>query len=86
LVALFCIFLRGDLERFVQLARCLHRHWLSTRPVDLGLTETQFVDAVAFAPRTRPDRYTILEHLALSADDLRTRLGDYVDALREHLG
>ncbi|PMR62272.1 3-dehydroquinate synthase [Verrucosispora sp. ts21] len=84
--SLFCTFLRGDLERFGQLARCLHRHGLSTRPSELGLTDEQFVEAVAFAPRTRPDRYTILEHLALSADDLRTRLGDYVDALREHLG
>ncbi|BCJ59543.1 iron-containing alcohol dehydrogenase family protein [Micromonospora endophytica] len=84
--ALFCTFLRDDLERFGQLARCLHRHGLSTRPGDLGLTDEQFVEAVAFAPNTRPDRYTILEHLALSADDLRTRLRDYDDALREHLG
>ncbi len=73
-------------SRFGQLARCLHRHGLATRPGDLGLTDEQFVEAVAFAPHTRPDRYTILEHLALPADDLRTRLGDYVDALREHLG
>ncbi|MDM4721800.1 iron-containing alcohol dehydrogenase family protein [Micromonospora sp. WMMA1363] len=84
--ALFCTWLRGDVERFGQLARCLHRHGLATRPADVGLTDEQFVEAVRFAPRTRPDRYTILEHLALPADDLRNRLGDQLDALRDHCG
>jgi glycerol-1-phosphate dehydrogenase [NAD(P)+] len=36
------------------------------------------------APRTRPDRYTILEHLALSPDDVRERLADYAGALVRH--
>ncbi|MFI6264317.1 iron-containing alcohol dehydrogenase family protein [Micromonospora sp. NPDC051006] len=84
--ALFCTFLRGDPERFSQLARCLRRHGLAVTPAELGLTDDQFVEAVHYAPGTRPDRYTILEHLSLSADGLRTRLGDYVDALRDHLG
>lgn len=83
--ALFCTWLRGDRDRFGQLARCLHRHGLATRPADLGLTDEQFVTAVHFAPRTRPDRYTILEHLTLSTDDLRARLGDCIDAVSEHL-
>ncbi|MBO4205135.1 iron-containing alcohol dehydrogenase family protein [Micromonospora echinofusca] len=83
--ALFCTWLRGDLERFGQLARCLHRHGLATTPAELGLSDDQFVEAVEFAPQTRPDRYTILEHLALSASEVRTRLADYAGALRDHL-
>ncbi|HEX7746249.1 MAG TPA: iron-containing alcohol dehydrogenase family protein [Micromonosporaceae bacterium] len=83
--ALFCTFLRDDLERFGQLARCLHRHGLATRPADLGLTDDQFAEAVAYAPRTRPDRYTILEHLDLRRAEIRDRLADYGDALGYHL-
>jgi glycerol-1-phosphate dehydrogenase [NAD(P)+] len=41
---------------------------------------------VAYAPRTRPDRYTILEHLDLGADEIAGRLADYAGALRDHLG
>ncbi|MCM0674620.1 iron-containing alcohol dehydrogenase family protein [Micromonospora phytophila] len=84
--ALFCTFLRGDPERFGQLARCLHRHGLATAPADLGLTDDQFVDAVQYAPRTRPDRYTILEHLEMSPTETRERLADYAGAIRDHLG
>jgi glycerol-1-phosphate dehydrogenase [NAD(P)+] len=84
--ALFCTWLRGDLERFDQLARCLHRHGLSTTPAELGLTDEQFVDVVEHAPRTRPDRYTIIEHLALSPADVRARLADYTAALRQVQG
>ncbi|GGM00115.1 MULTISPECIES: iron-containing alcohol dehydrogenase family protein [Micromonospora] len=84
--ALFCTFLRGDLERFGQLARCLHRHGLATTPAELGLTDEQFVEAVQYAPGTRPDRYTILEHLAMPASETRGRLADYAGALRDHLG
>lgn len=83
--ALFCTWLHGDRDRFGQLARCLHRHGLATRPAELGLTNEQFVEAVHFAPQTRPDRHTILEHLALSPDELRSRLADCLDALGEHL-
>ncbi|MBE1486249.1 iron-containing alcohol dehydrogenase family protein [Plantactinospora soyae] len=84
--ALFCTFLRGDLERFGQMASCLQRHGLSTTPAELGLTDAEFVAAVHHAPRTRPDRYTILEHLDLAPDAIGERLANYVDALREHLG
>ncbi|GLY25732.1 iron-containing alcohol dehydrogenase family protein [Micromonospora sp. NBRC 101691] len=83
--ALFCTFLRGEPERFAQLARCLHRHGLATDPAGLGLTDDQFVEAVQYAPRTRPDRYTILEHLAMSPTETRRRLADYAGALRDHL-
>ncbi|MFI6823701.1 iron-containing alcohol dehydrogenase family protein [Micromonospora sp. NPDC050187] len=83
--ALFCTFLRDEPERFAQLAGCLHRHGLAVDPAGLGLTDDQFVEAVQYAPRTRPDRYTILEHLAMSPTETRQRLADYAGALRDHL-
>ncbi|SCL15504.1 iron-containing alcohol dehydrogenase family protein [Micromonospora inyonensis] len=83
--ALFCTFLRDEPERFAQLAGCLHRHGLAVDPAGLGLTDEQFVEAVQYAPRTRPDRYTILEHLAMSPTETRERLADYAGALRDHL-
>ena len=81
--ALFCTFLRGDERRFAQMSACLGRHRLPRLPADVGLTDEQFVDAVAFAPRTRPDRYTILEHLAMSPDEIRRKLADYADAVSD---
>jgi len=79
--ALFCTFLRGDERRFTQMAGCLARHRLPRTPADVGLSVEQFVEVVEFAPRTRPDRYTILEHLAMSPEEIRRKLGDYVDAI-----
>jgi glycerol-1-phosphate dehydrogenase [NAD(P)+] len=82
--ALFCTFLRGDERRFAQMADCLGRHRLPRTPADVGLKADQFVEVVAFAPRTRPDRYTILEHLAMTPDETRRKLADYVDAVSDH--
>jgi glycerol-1-phosphate dehydrogenase [NAD(P)+] len=79
--ALFCTFLRGDEQRFAQMAGCLSRHRLPRTAADLGLTADQFVEVVDFAPRTRPDRYTILEHLALSPAEIRRKLAEYDDAV-----
>lgn len=82
--ALFCTFLRGDTERFRQLAAFLARHRLPTRPGDLGLTVAQFVEVVAHAPRTRPDRYTILEHLDLNQAALTDRVSTFDGAVAGH--
>jgi glycerol-1-phosphate dehydrogenase [NAD(P)+] len=79
--ALFCTFLRGDERRFGQMADCLERHQLPRSPSDVGLTAEQFARAVEFAPRTRPDRYTILEHLAMTPDETLQRLTEYENAL-----
>ncbi|MGE5826892.1 MAG: iron-containing alcohol dehydrogenase family protein [Micromonosporaceae bacterium] len=79
--ALFCTFLRADIGRFEQLAACLQRHSLPRTPADLGLTEEQFTAAVRHAPATRPDRYTILEHLDLSADEAAARVKEYAARL-----
>jgi glycerol-1-phosphate dehydrogenase [NAD(P)+] len=81
--ALFCTYLRGDERRFAQMSDCLARHNLPRIPADVGLDADQFVEVVEFAPRTRPDRYTILEHLAMSPDEIRRKLADYVDAVAD---
>lgn len=38
---------------------------LPTHPQDLGLSLDQLAEALVYAPRTRPGRYTILEHLKI---------------------
>ncbi|GAA4940879.1 iron-containing alcohol dehydrogenase family protein [Actinoplanes utahensis] len=79
--ALFCTFLRGDEPRFRQMAACLARHQLPRTPSDVGLDAEQFARVVQFAPRTRPDRYTILEHLAMTPEQIRQKLAEYDDVL-----
>jgi glycerol-1-phosphate dehydrogenase [NAD(P)+] len=78
--ALFAAFLRGD-DFFGPLGDALRRHGVARVPGDLGLTEEQFAAAVAEAPRTRPDRYTILERLDLGPDEIRVRVRSFGDAL-----
>ena len=48
-------------------------------PEDLGLTAAQFSAVVAHAPTTRPDRFTILEHLDMAPARVRQRVDDFVD-------
>jgi glycerol-1-phosphate dehydrogenase [NAD(P)+] len=79
--ALFCTFLRGDGDRFAEMSACLARHGLPRRPADLGLTGAQFVEVVEHAPHTRPDRYTILEHLDLGGAALAARVAEFGDAI-----
>ncbi|GGK08975.1 glycerol dehydrogenase [Pilimelia anulata] len=79
--ALICTYLRGESARFAQLARCLRRHGLPRSAADLGVTDELLAEALVRAPATRPDRYTVLEHLELDAPAARARLADYSDAL-----
>ena len=79
--SLFTAFLRGDDAMVAELDACLSHHGLPRMPADLGLTEAQFSEAVHYAPRTRPDRYTILEHLALDEQGVSERVRAYVAAL-----
>jgi glycerol-1-phosphate dehydrogenase [NAD(P)+] len=79
--ALFATYLRQDERRFDELATCLARHELPRTPADLGLDAKQFTTAVLAAPGTRPDRYTILEHLALDEAEAGARVGAFVERL-----
>ena len=78
--ALFASFLRED-GLFEPLGAALRRHGVARVPADLGLDDEQFGAAVAKAPSTRPDRYTILERLELAEDEIRDRVARYVDAV-----
>ncbi len=79
--AAFATFLRGDRELAVELSTFLRRHGLPTTPGDMGLDLDQFTEAVLFAPRTRPGRYTILEHLDLGAAQVTAALRDYLSTV-----
>ena len=78
--ALFAFFLQDDEYHARLVDSCLRRHGLPRLPGDLGLSVEQFAEAVALAPSTRPDRYTILEHLDLDAAGVRTTVQAFVEA------
>ena len=77
--ALFASFLRAD-EIVPRLDAALFRRGVPRLPRDLGLADAEFAAAVAHAPSTRPDRYTILEHLALEENEIRDRVETFVGA------
>ncbi|MBO0829032.1 MAG: iron-containing alcohol dehydrogenase family protein [Streptosporangiales bacterium] len=76
--ALFATWLRGDLRLAAAMRDCLGRHGLPTTPADLALEDRQFACAVAAAPDTRPDRYTILEHVGLDDAAAQRRTAEFV--------
>ncbi|MGH3007687.1 MAG: 3-dehydroquinate synthase, partial [Gaiellaceae bacterium] len=77
--ALFASFLRED-EVLDVLDAALSRHGVPRLPREIGLDEDEFAAAVAHAPTTRPDRYTILEHLDLDDAEIRNRVREFVSA------
>jgi glycerol-1-phosphate dehydrogenase [NAD(P)+] len=79
--AIFCTFLREDERGLAALDACLRRHSLPRLPDDVGLTADQFAQAVVEAPLTRPDRFTILEHLDLAPDDVAKRVDAFIAAV-----
>lgn len=77
--ALFAMHLRG--EDLGAVDACFRRYEVPRVPDDIGLTAEQFAAAVVEAPNTRPDRYTILEHLTLSLDDARRHVDAFCSSL-----
>jgi len=77
--ALFASWLRDD-PLVGALDACLRRYGVPRLPADLGLTEEEFSVAVGRAPSTRPERYTILEHLELGENEIRARVAAFVEA------
>jgi glycerol-1-phosphate dehydrogenase [NAD(P)+] len=78
--SLFTTFLHDDAKLARDIDACLKRHGLPRTPTELGLSEDQFVRAVLHAPETRPDRYTILEHLGLDEKGAREHVRAFLDA------
>jgi glycerol-1-phosphate dehydrogenase [NAD(P)+] len=78
--SLFTTYLHGDERLSGEIDACLTHHGLPRTPGDLGLSEDQFVRALLDAPATRPDRFTVLEHLAMDEGEARTRVRAFADA------
>ncbi|RFS86376.1 iron-containing alcohol dehydrogenase [Actinomadura spongiicola] len=83
--AAFCFHLRAThlgsgKDRLDDILACLARHGLPRLPGDVGLTVEQFAEAVEYAPRTRPGRYTILEFLGLDQGATLKAVEEYVQA------
>jgi glycerol-1-phosphate dehydrogenase [NAD(P)+] len=79
--AMFAAHLQEDTVLVEEMGACLSRHELPRTHRDLGLSDEQFVQAVAYAPSTRPDRYTILEHLDLDEEAILDHVNSYADAV-----
>ncbi|WP_432012516.1 iron-containing alcohol dehydrogenase family protein [Streptomyces cucumeris] len=79
----FAMHLRGAHEESAYMAQVLRRHGLPVLPEEIGFTIDEFVQVVEFAPKTRPGRYTILEHLDLSSDAIRDAYADYAKAVSQ---
>lgn len=79
--ACFAMHLRGARDEALQMATVLRRHGLPVLPDEIGFTTEEFVRAVEYAPQTRPGRFTILEHLNLSTDQIRDAYADYAKAI-----
>ncbi|WP_119580979.1 iron-containing alcohol dehydrogenase family protein [Streptomyces europaeiscabiei] len=77
----FATFLRGNHEVAGQMVEVLRHHGLPVLPGEIGFTVDEFVQVVEFAPQTRPGRYTILEHLELSTDQIKDAYADYAKAI-----
>lgn len=79
--ALFATFVRGDQELFQTMRGCLAKHRLPISPAEIGLTNEEFAQAVYFAPQTRPDRFTLLEHLAMDQNESLAKVNEFIAAL-----
>lgn len=79
--AAFATYLRGEHDFAGLVADRLARHGLPVTARDIGFTDAEFVEAVHYAPQTRPGRFTILEHLDLDPTTIRDAYTDYVKAL-----
>lgn len=80
--AAFAWFLRGDEDHFQATVDCLCRHGLPVLPQDLGFTADEFASLVAYAPRTRPGRFTILEEAALTPEQITATIADFTTQVR----
>lgn len=81
--ALFCAHLRENSDQFSLIDGCLRQHGLPRSPKEIGLTTDQFVAAVELAPTTRPDRFTILESLAMTRAEISDQVEKYIKVVSD---
>ncbi|THV43473.1 iron-containing alcohol dehydrogenase family protein [Glycomyces buryatensis] len=79
--ALFCTWVRGDKVLFAELAAAMKRHGLPRTASELGLSTDELSIAIEYAPRTRPGRYTILEHRELDSVAISRHLAEMMHEL-----
>ncbi|MBM9618074.1 iron-containing alcohol dehydrogenase family protein [Streptomyces zhihengii] len=79
--AAFAMHLRGAHDDARLFADVLRRHGLPVLPQEIGFSTDEFVRAVEYAPQTRPGRFTVLEHLDLSHDQIRDAYADYAKTI-----
>lgn len=79
--AAFAMHLRGARAESRLFADVLRLHGLPVLPEQIGFTADEFVQAVDYAPQTRPGRFTVLEHLNLSTDQIRDAYADYAKTI-----
>jgi glycerol-1-phosphate dehydrogenase [NAD(P)+] len=79
--ATFATHLRGDAPALDDMLACFRRHGVAYLPEHIGVTPAELANAVAAAPSTRPDRYTILEHLGLDEAGARKQIDAFVEAV-----
>ncbi|TXL87524.1 iron-containing alcohol dehydrogenase family protein [Streptomyces sp. IB2014 016-6] len=79
--AAFAMHLRGAHAQSQLIAEVLRRHGLPVLPAEIGFSLDEFVRAVDYAPQTRPGRFTILEHLNLSPDQIKDAYVDYAKTI-----
>jgi glycerol-1-phosphate dehydrogenase [NAD(P)+] len=79
--ARFATWLRGERELFAVIDRVMQLHHLPRGPAELGIDRDTFVAAVVAAPRTRPDRFTVLEHLDPSPARVEELVDEYLATL-----
>jgi glycerol-1-phosphate dehydrogenase [NAD(P)+] len=80
--ALFATVPRGDEAEARRIAGFFAHLGVAMSPAQLGLREDEFVKAVLEAPGTRPDRFTILEHLGLG----EAALFDHLERMADLVG
>ncbi len=74
---LLTTFLRKeDIDELIDF--CTQAH-LPVTHEELGLTREQLVQVLLAAPHTRPDRYTILEHVGMTPAHVEQLINDYTD-------
>ncbi len=80
--ALFATFLRDGFDSFQELGFALLQHDLPISHIDLGFSDEEFGQVIKSAPTTRPDRFTILEHLNLDDKQIKEKISEFNEALK----